>query len=174
MRRRLKTRQPRLQLATVISKQNYRQLPMLAEFAKRYDFSYWYINAEFPHNPGRDLLRLTSEDRAELECIRAGITKDYGSHYLTIFDSCIGLPPGTNEKWLESKSPVFCTVPWQRFELKANGDVIICPYNREPICSMSGKSLPEVWNGRWSSGKCVKCSLPEQAFRRAAWTASSA
>jgi MoaA/NifB/PqqE/SkfB family radical SAM enzyme len=62
LRRRAKARQPRLHLATVISKQNYHQLPALAEFAKRYDFCFWYINAEYPHNPGRASLALTRED----------------------------------------------------------------------------------------------------------------
>ncbi len=94
---------------------------MLAEFAKKYGFSYWYINAEYPHNPGRDLLRLTAEDLVELERIRANITRDFSSQFLTIFDPSIGLPSDTTEEWMESDSPVYCTVPWQRFELLTNG-----------------------------------------------------
>ena len=84
LRRRSRARQPQLRLATVISKQNYRQLPMLAEFAKTFGFSYWYVNAEYPHNPGRELLRLTPEDLAELECIKAGIVRNYSGDYLTL------------------------------------------------------------------------------------------
>jgi len=172
LRRRSKARQPQLRLATVISKQNYQQLPILAEFAKRYGFSYWYINAESPQNPGRDLLRLSTEDLAELERMRANIKQNYSSSYITLFDPSVGLSPDTKEKWLESKSPVFCTVPWQRFELKANGDVKACPYYHEPICSMNGKSVPEVWNGSefrqirraFTSGSdipsyCINCKL---------------
>ncbi len=147
LRKRSSAWQPQLRLATVISKQNYRQLPMLAKFAKKYDFSYWYINAEYAHNPGRDLLRLSTEDSTELEGIKAAIMRNYSAYYLTLFDPCIGLANDIIEKWLEAKSPVFCTVPWQRFELKANGDVKVCPYYHEPICSMHGKSLLEVWNG---------------------------
>jgi MoaA/NifB/PqqE/SkfB family radical SAM enzyme len=172
LRRRSKARQPELRLATVISRQNYRQLPLLAEFAQRYGFSYWYINAESPQNPGRDLLCLTTKDVAELECIRAEILQNYSSSYLTVFDPCVGLPLDTSEKWLEAESPVFCTVPWQRFELKANGDVKICPYYHEPICSISGKSLLDIWNGNefrqirkaFTSGTgipsyCINCKL---------------
>ena len=172
LRRRSKARQPDLRLATVISKQNYRQLPLLAEFARRYGFSCWYINAESPQNPGRDLLSLTTEDLAELECVRAEIIQNYSSSYLTIFDPCIGLRPDTSEKWLEVESPIYCTVPWQRFELKANGDVKICPYYHEPICAMNGKSLLEIWNGNefrqlrksFTSGTripsyCIDCKL---------------
>jgi MoaA/NifB/PqqE/SkfB family radical SAM enzyme len=172
LRRRSKARQPELHLATVISKQNYRQLPVLAEFAKRYGFSYWYINAESPQNPGRDLLSLTTGDLAELECIRADIMQNYSQCFLPIFDPSVGLPPDTSEKWLEAESPVFCTVPWQRFELMANGDVKICPYYHEPICSMNGKSILEVWNGdefrhirkAFTSGDdipsyCIDCKL---------------
>lgn len=147
LRERSKVRQPQLRLATVISKQNYRQLPLLAEFAKRYGFSSWYINAECPLNPGRDLLQLTSDDLAELDCMRADILQNYSPHYSIVFDPYIGLSSGTGEKWLESASPVFCTVPWQRFEVKVNGDVKICPYYHESICSMNGKSVMEVWNG---------------------------
>jgi MoaA/NifB/PqqE/SkfB family radical SAM enzyme len=147
LRRRSKARHPELHLATVISKQNYRQLPMLAEFAKAYDFSYWYINAEYPHNPGRDLLRLTSGDQAELERIRVDILRKYSPYYLIVFDPCLGLASDASEKWLEAQSPVYCTVPWQRFELKVNGDAKLCPYYHEPICSMNGRSFPEVWNG---------------------------
>jgi MoaA/NifB/PqqE/SkfB family radical SAM enzyme len=171
LRKRSNTRQPQLHLATVISKQNYRQLPVLAEFARKYDFSYWYINAEYPHNPGRDLLCLTREDSAELECLRADILRNYGAYYSTFFDPCIGLSTDTTERRLKAKSPVFCTVPWQRFELKANGDVKVCPYYHEPICSMNGKSLLEVWNGKefrqirkaFTTGKgipscCINCS----------------
>jgi MoaA/NifB/PqqE/SkfB family radical SAM enzyme len=172
LRRRSKARQPELRLATVISKQNFRQLPLLAELARRYGFSCWYINAESPQNPGRDLLSLTTEDLAELERIRAEIIRNYSSSYLTSFDPCIGLRPGTSEKWLEAESPVYCTVPWQRFELKANGDVKICPYYHEPVCSMNGQSLWDVWNGNefrkirkaFTSGTgipsyCINCKL---------------
>ena len=147
-RRRSGMRCPRLYLATVISKQNYRELPLLAKFARKYDFSYWYINVEYPHNAGRDLLRLTAEDLAELALMKADIIRDYGSCYSTMFDSAIGLSAGENEDWSATDSPVFCTVPWQHFELKANGDVKICPYYHEPVCSMNGKSLAEVWNGK--------------------------
>lgn len=148
LRRRSRNRQPQLRLATVISKQNYRQLPELAEFAKSYGFSYWYINAESPQNPGRDLLSLTGEDLANLERIKEDVIRDYSLHYLTVFDPSIGLQSGAGEKWLKAKSPVFCTVPWQRFELKADGDVKVCPYYHEPICSTNGRSLLEVWNGK--------------------------
>jgi MoaA/NifB/PqqE/SkfB family radical SAM enzyme len=172
LRRRSRARQPQLRLATVISKQNYRQLPGLAEFARRYEFSTWYINAEYPHNPGRDALRLTTEDLAELERFKGRIARNYGSCYSTFFDPCMGLSRGAGETWLEAKSSVFCTVPWQRFELKANGDVKICPYHAQPICSMNGKSFREVWNGAefrrirkaFASGTgipagCIHCKL---------------
>jgi len=148
LRERSKTRQPQLRLATVISKQNYRQLPILADLAKRYGFSSWYITAEYPHNPGRDLLRLTSEDLVELQSISTDIIRSYKSYYFTVFDPCLGLPSDDrSEKWLEYNSPVYCTVPWQRFELKANGDVKICPYYHEPVCSMKARSFEEAWNG---------------------------
>ncbi len=165
-----KARQPRLHLATVISKQNFHQLPSLAEFAKRYKFSFWFINAEYPHNPGRDLLALTQGDLAELERMRAEIIRHYGSYYATVFDPSIGLRLKPGAEPFESKAPVFCTVPWQRFELKANGDVKVCPYFHEPIRSMNGDSLMEVWNGQefrrirraFASGAgipsyCIKC-----------------
>jgi MoaA/NifB/PqqE/SkfB family radical SAM enzyme len=148
LRRRSKARQPQLHLATVISMQNYQQLPLLAEFAKKYDFSYWYINAEYPHNPGRSLLRLTPNAITELQRLKAEIIRNYGSHFFIVFDPCIGLTSNTTEKWLESKSQVFCTVPWQRFELKADGDVKVCPYYLQPICSLKGRSFQEVWNGK--------------------------
>jgi MoaA/NifB/PqqE/SkfB family radical SAM enzyme len=172
LRRRTKTRQPELRLATVISKQNYQQLPLLAEFARRYGFSYWYIISEYPHNPGRDRLRLTPEDLAELERLRADLLKTYSSSYFTVFDPCIGLPPDRNQKWLQTQSNVFCTVPWQRFELKANEDVKICPYYHKPVCSMNGKTFSSVWNGiefrrirqAFTSGTdipsyCIDCKL---------------
>lgn len=172
LRRGSKATRPHLFLATVISKQNYRQLPMIAELAKRYDFSYWYINAEYPHNPGRDQLHLASEDLAELGRIRAAIAEKYSPHYLTVFDPSIGLPSAAGENWLTSASSVYCTVPWQRFELKVNGDIKICPYYHEPICSMNGKPFPEVWNGEefrrirraFTSGTgippyCINCKL---------------
>lgn len=148
LRNRSKMRQPQLRLASVISKQNYSQLLLLAEFAKRYGFSYWFINAEYPHNPGRDLLRLTKNDSVELDRIRADIIRNYGAYYLTVFDPSLGLAPGKAEKWVKPEPPVFCTVPWQRFELKANGDVKLCPYYHEPIDSLIGRSISEVWNGR--------------------------
>ena len=148
LRRRSKICYPRLQLATVISRQNYRQLPLLAQFAAKYDFSYWYIIAEYPHNPGRDRLRLTAQDLAEIESMKANIERDYGSSYVTVFDPSIGLPSGTAEEEPVDGCQVYCTVPWQRFELKANGDVKICPYFHEPVCTMNGKSLAEVWNGK--------------------------
>ncbi len=147
LRRRSNATQPQLHLATVISRQNYRQLPMLAEFARRYEFNHWYINAEYPHNPGRDLLGLTAEDLAELERIKVEMRRDYSAYYSIFVDPSIGLRPDTSEAWLEAESPVFCTVPWQRFELKANGDIKICPYYHKPVCSMKGASLQEVWNG---------------------------
>jgi hypothetical protein len=88
------------------------------------------------------------------------------------FDSSIGLPPETTEKWLEQPSPVFCAAPWQQFEVKANGDVKVCPYVDQPICSMNGKSFADVWNGlefrevrkAFASGTglpscCTNCSL---------------
>ena len=172
LRRRSTGPQPRLHLATVISRQNYRQLPLLAEFAKRYEFSYWYISAEYFHNPGRGRLRLAAEDLVELARSRAEIVRRYGSHYSVFFDPSIGLRPEARGAWFESKSPVYCTVPWQRFELKANGDVKVCPYFLEPICSVNGKSFAEVWNGpefrrirmAFASGTgvpsyCVNCNL---------------
>ncbi len=172
LRRRAKARQPQLHLATVISKQNYHELPILAEFAARYGFCYWYINAESAQNPGRDLLRLTTADLAELARIRTDISQRYRACYLTIFDPSIGLAASTNEEWLESESPVYCTVPWQRFEVLPNGEIKVCPYYHEPICSMDGKSFEDVWNGEefrrirraFSSGTdipnyCVDCKL---------------
>jgi MoaA/NifB/PqqE/SkfB family radical SAM enzyme len=147
LRKRSSTRQPQLRLATVISRQNYEQLPLLADFARRYDFSYWYINAEYPHNPGRDLLQLTADDLTVLARIKADITRNYGTYYLTLFDPCVGLAANMAEKWMDADLPVYCTVPWQRFELKVNGDVKLCPYYHEPICSMNAKSLLEIWNG---------------------------
>ena len=147
-RRRAKGSRPHLYLATVISKQNYRELPLLAEFARRYDFAYWYINAEYPHNPGRDLLSLTPGDVAELERIRADIIRDYGRCYSILFDPCIGLSSTTNAFRAEPTShQVYCTAPWARFELKATGAVKVCPYFHEPICSMDGRSFSQVWNG---------------------------
>jgi len=146
-RRAAKSQQPRLHLATVISRQNYRELPALAEMAKRYGFAYWYISAEYPHNPGRDRLRLNAEDLAELERIRAGVMRDCGAHCSVFFDWSLGLRAGAGRRWIEGQSPVYCTAPWQRFELKANGDVKVCPYYHEPICSMDGKPVWEVWNG---------------------------
>ena len=147
LRKRWRGTQPRLRMATVISKQNYNELPLLAEFAKQYDFSYWYINAEYPHNPGRDLLRLTAEDVVALNRIREDILARYSSSFLTIFDPSTGLAASAEEPWLKADSPVHCTVPWQRFEMKANGDIKVCPYFHEPICSMPGRSFEEVWNG---------------------------
>ena len=38
--------------------------------------------------------------------------------------------------------------PWQRFEMKANGDIVVCPYFFEPICSINGKTFMDVWNGK--------------------------
>jgi MoaA/NifB/PqqE/SkfB family radical SAM enzyme len=148
LRKRSSTTQPQLRLATIISRQNYEQLPLLAEFARRYGFSYWYINAEYPHNPGRDLLRLTADDLTVLARIKADITRHYRRYYLTVFDPCIGLAVDVAEKWMDADLPVYCTVPWQRFELKVNGDVKLCPYYHEPICSMNGKSLQKIWNGK--------------------------
>jgi hypothetical protein len=91
---------------------------------------------------------LTAEDLAEMEAIRAEIIRRYGSHYATVFDPSIGLGLATSEERFQGKAPVYCTVPWQRFELKADGEVKVCPYFHEPICSMNGRSLMEVWNGR--------------------------
>jgi len=147
-RRRARSRQPQLRLASVISKQNFRELPLLAEFAKKYDFSYWYINAEYPHNPGRARLRLDANDLTEVEGIWRGIAQKYGRDFEILLDSSIGLATPPAEKWRQpDRVPVYCTVPWQHFELKANGDVKICPYFHEPVCSMNGKSLLDVWNG---------------------------
>lgn len=147
-RRRAPWGQPQLRLATVVSKQNLRELLRLAEFAKKYGFTHWYLNAEYPHNPGRDSLRLDADDLTELERIRQEIARQYSLDFHTLFDSSLGLPARTQEKWRQPKAaPVYCTIPWQRFELKANGDVKICPYFHEPICSMNGRSLWDVWNG---------------------------
>ncbi|HTP87159.1 MAG TPA: radical SAM protein [Bryobacteraceae bacterium] len=171
-RRRLKTRQPELHLATVISQQNYRQLPLLAEFARKYEFSRWYINTEHPLVPGRELLRLTREDLVEVNRMKAHITENYSSCFPVVFDAATGLPSDTRGSPPEADSPVFCTVPWQRFELKANGDVKICPYYHQPICSMNGRSIRDVWNGpefrrvrkAFASGSgipshCLECKL---------------
>lgn len=145
-RRRAPSRQPQLRLATVISKQNFRELLLLAEFAQKYDFTYWYINAEYPHSSGREHLRLDAGDLAELESIRQEIARKYSFDFL--FDSSLGLPAGKDEKWRQPEAaPVYCTVPWQHFELKANGDIKICPYFHEPVCSLNGRSLADVWNG---------------------------
>ena len=63
-------------------------------------------------------------------------------------DSSIGLPTSMAEShWQRHELPVYCTVPWQRFELKANGDVKICPFFHEPIGSINGSSFPDIWNG---------------------------
>jgi MoaA/NifB/PqqE/SkfB family radical SAM enzyme len=148
-RRHARSNQPQLRLATVISKQNFRELPLLAEFAKKYDFTYWYINAEYPHNPGRDRLRLDTDDLMQLERIWRDIAQNYSRDFSALLDSSIGLPTSTTEKWRQPGAvPVYCTVPWQHFELKANGDVKICPYFHEPVCSMDGRSLVDVWNGK--------------------------
>jgi MoaA/NifB/PqqE/SkfB family radical SAM enzyme len=172
IRRRSRARQPQLRMATVVSRQNYHELLLLAEFVKEYDFSYWYINAEYPHNPGRDLLRLTAEDLPALERIREDIVARFSSSFLTIFDPSTGLPASADEPWLKAHTPVHCTVPWQRFEMKANGDVKVCPYFLEPICSMKGRTFDEVWNGEefrsvrqsFLSGQnlpryCINCKL---------------
>ena len=137
---------PRLHLATVVSRQNYHELPELAEFARRYGFVYWYINAEYPHNPGRELLALTANDLARLERIRTDIVTRYSGDYMVFFDPSIGLS-ANDTPWTACPSGVFCTAPWAQFELKATGDVKVCPYFHEPITSMAGKSFPEVWNG---------------------------
>jgi MoaA/NifB/PqqE/SkfB family radical SAM enzyme len=148
-RRRARSRQPQLHLATVISKQNFRELPLIAEFARKYGFTYWYINAEYPHNPGRERLRLDSHDVVELECIWEEIAKKYKADFAALLDSSTGLLSDTVEKWRQpDRVPVYCTVPWQHFELKANGDVKLCPYFHEPVASMDGKSLMDVWNGK--------------------------
>lgn len=147
-RRRFNLHHPVLILATVISQQNFRELPELARFAEKYGFSHWYINAESPQNPGRDRLRLTEEDRSELQRIRAGILDTYSSSFSVQFDSSIGLPAVTAEKWLEQESRVFCAAPWQQFQVKANGDVRVCPYFHQPICSVEGRSFADVWNGQ--------------------------
>jgi MoaA/NifB/PqqE/SkfB family radical SAM enzyme len=146
-RRRSGVSQPDLILATVISQQNYRELPELAQFAEQYGFSRWYINVEAPQNPGRDLLCLTSEDRSELARIKARIADTYGSSFSMRFDSAIGLSGETAERWVEQESRVFCAAPWQQFEVKANGDVRVCPYFHRPICSMLGRPFEDVWNG---------------------------
>jgi radical SAM protein with 4Fe4S-binding SPASM domain len=148
-RRGARSRQPELRLATVISKQNFRELPLLAEFAKKYDFADWYINAEYPHSPDRDRMRLDSDDLLELECICEEIAQHYGRDFTVRLDSSIALPTSMAERHRQSHElPVYCTVPWQRFELKANGDVKICPFFHEPIGSMNVSSLPDIWNGR--------------------------
>lgn len=173
LRRRTRFTQPQLRLATVISKQNFRELPLLAEFAKRYGFGYWYINAEYPHNPGRDQLRLDLDDLVELERIRQAIARDSSNDLAVLFDSSLGLWPPAQDTWRRpDASPVYCTVPWQRFELKANGDVKVCPYFHEPVCSLYGRSLADVWNGEefrqirraFTSGAglpqfCVNCTF---------------
>jgi MoaA/NifB/PqqE/SkfB family radical SAM enzyme len=146
-RRRFSVSQPDLILATVISQQNYRELPELAKFAEKYGFSRWYVNAEAPENPGRDLLCLTSEHRSELARIKARIADTFGSSFSVRFDSAIGLPGEATERWTEQELPIFCAAPWQQFEVKANGDVQVCPYFQRPICSMLGRSFEDVWNG---------------------------
>jgi len=146
-RRRFTVSRPELFLATVISRQNFRELPELAQFAEKYGFSQWYVNVEAPQNPGRDRLCLTAEDRRELQCIKARIADTYGSSFSVQFDPAIGLPAQTTEKWVEQESRVFCAAPWQQFEVKANGDVRVCPYFHQPICSMNGRSFADVWNG---------------------------
>ena len=146
-RRRFSVSQPDLILATVISQQNYRELPELAQFAQKYGFSHWYINVEAPQNPGRDLLCLTNEDRSELARIKTRIADTYGSSFSMRFDSAIGLSGETTDRWVEQESRVFCAAPWQQFEVKANGDVKVCPYFHRPICSMVGRSFEDVWNG---------------------------
>ena len=150
LRSRTKWRQPELRLATVISRQNYQQLPLLAEFAERFGFSYWYINVETPYNPGRDRLLLTAEHREELETFRAAISRNYESSFATFFDPSLQLSPDGDadwlKPWLNTQSPVFCTAPWQRFEVKTNAMIRLCPYH-EPVCSIEGRSVDEVWNG---------------------------
>lgn len=147
-RRRARSRQPELRLATVISKQNFRELPLLAEFARKYDFADWYINAEYPHSPDRDRMRLDSDDLLELECICKEIAQYHSRDFAARLDSSIGLPTSMAEShWQRHELPVYCTVPWQRFELKANGDVKICPFFHEPIGSINGSSFPDIWNG---------------------------
>jgi len=89
LRSRAKARHPQLRLATVISQQNYRDLPQVAELARRYGFCYWYINAEYPHSPGREGLRLTADDRAEIERIREQIIQNYSAAFLTVFDPSV-------------------------------------------------------------------------------------
>jgi MoaA/NifB/PqqE/SkfB family radical SAM enzyme len=84
VRRRWKARHPQLHLATVISRQNYRELPLLAKFAKKYEFSRWYINVECPLVPGRDQLELTPEDVLELTRMRAHLIENYSSYYLGV------------------------------------------------------------------------------------------
>ncbi|MBS1872432.1 MAG: radical SAM protein [Acidobacteria bacterium] len=147
IRRGARSRQPRLYLATVISRQNAHELPLLAEFAARYGFVYWFINAEYPSVPGRERLLLTGEDRRQLELFRANLARDHGPDFKALFDPSISLSPTAADSWLQAASPVYCTVPWQRLELKANGDVKFCPYFHEPVFSMNGRSFDEVWNG---------------------------
>jgi len=148
-RRRARSRHPRLRLATVVSKQNFRELPLLADFAKKYDFTDWYINAEYPHSPDRDRMRLDADDLLELRCIWKQIARRYGRDFAGRLDSSIGLPTSMAEGHPQRhESAVYCTVPWQRFELKANGDVKVCPFFHEPIGSMNKSSLADVWNGR--------------------------
>ena len=148
-RHRARSRQPELRLATVISKQNFRELPLLAEFAKKYGFADWYINAEYPHRPDRDRMRLDSDDLLELECICKEIAQHYSRDFTARLDSSIAFPTSTAERNRQCHDlPVYCTVPWQRFELKANGDVKICPFFHEPIGSMNVSSLADIWNGR--------------------------
>jgi len=147
-RGRARSPQPQLRLATVISKQNFRELPLLAEFAKKYDFKYWYVNAEYVHDPSRARLRLDADDLLELELIWADIAQKYRGDFAMLLDSSVGLAPPPREKWRQpEESPVYCTIPWQHFELKANGDIKVCPYFHEPICSMNGRSFQDIWNG---------------------------
>jgi MoaA/NifB/PqqE/SkfB family radical SAM enzyme len=147
LRRRAAAPQPQLRLATVISRENYRELPGLAALAERYGFSDWYVIGEYPHNPGRDLLQLGPDDLAEVGRMREALTRDYGARLPMRFDPSLGLPGAAGDNWLEADSPVYCTVPWQRLEVKADGSVKVCPYYFEPICSMNGRTFAEVWNG---------------------------
>lgn len=147
LRNRSRDVHPRLILATVISRQNYHHLTLLAGFAKKCGFSSWYINAEYPHNPGRDKLRLTTDDLISIERMKNDIMRKFHSDFFIYFDPCIGLSLDKTNAWIAAESPVYCTVPWQRFEMKANGDIILCPYFFKPICSIKGKTFMEVWNG---------------------------
>lgn len=127
---------PVLQSVTVVMKDNFSELPAIAETAIILGARKVYFNDLVPYNPQMAKRRISADQFAELKDLTAAIEARGIETELCFFRRFEPLP--------------VCTLPWQWLNVKLDGTVYPCFQGTVPALAVGNvfqESFANIWNG---------------------------